>query len=40
MLQWSFFDGMIRLSQVYWVGANVVREVLKVPALIDVAQAA
>ncbi len=40
MLQWSFFNAMIKLSQVYWVGANVVREVLKMPGLLDVTQAA
>jgi hypothetical protein len=33
--QQSFFDAMHGLSQVYWVGANVVREILKVPALLD-----
>jgi hypothetical protein len=31
---------MAALSQVYWVGANVVREVLKVPSLLDAAPAA
>jgi hypothetical protein len=35
LAQQSFFGAMMTLSQVYWVGANVVREILKVPALLD-----
>lgn len=33
LLQQSFFGAMTALSQVYWVGRNVVQEVLKVSAL-------
>jgi hypothetical protein len=36
LAQHSFFGAMSALSQVYWVGANVVREILKTPALLDV----
>jgi hypothetical protein len=36
----SFFGAMTTLSHVYWVGHNVVAEVLKVPALLDAAPAA
>ena len=35
LAQQSFFEAMMTLSQVYWVGANVVKESLKVPALLD-----
>jgi hypothetical protein len=35
LAQHTFMGTMVDLSQVYWVGANVVREVLKVPALVD-----
>jgi hypothetical protein len=38
--QHSFFGAMAALSQVYWVGANVVREVLKEPSLLDAKTAA
>lgn len=38
--QQSFFGAMGSLSQVYWVGANVVREILKVPNLLDAKQPA
>jgi hypothetical protein len=40
LLQDSFFGAMKQLSQIYWVGRNVVAEVLKVPALLDHAPAA
>jgi len=40
LAQQSFFGAMRSLSQVYWVGANVVREVLKVPDLLDAKQPA
>ena len=33
--QQVFFDAMTALSQVYWVGRNVVAEVLKAPALLN-----
>ncbi len=35
LLQHTFFGALIALSEVYWVGRNVVSEVLKVPALLD-----
>jgi hypothetical protein len=38
--QHSFFGAMAALSQVYWVAAKVVREVLKVPSLLDAKPAA
>jgi hypothetical protein len=34
LLQQSFFGAMFGLSQVYWVGRNVVAEVFKVPSLV------
>jgi len=34
LLQDSFFGAIKQLSQIYWVGRNVVAEVLKVPALL------
>jgi hypothetical protein len=34
LLQQSFFNAMSWLSQVYWVGRNVVAEVIKVPELL------
>ena len=40
LLQRSFFGAMTALSHVYWVGRNVVQEVLKTPALLDAASAA
>jgi len=37
--QQVFFGAMTALSEVYWVGRNVVAEVLKVPALLEAAPA-
>jgi hypothetical protein len=34
LLQQSFFGAMIALSQVYWVGRNVVAQVVTVPSLV------
>jgi hypothetical protein len=39
LLQHSFFGAMTALSQVYWVGRNVVAEVLDVPVLLDASAA-